>query len=290
METPDELEDLKAREGYAYDIAYPVGRAIADLRVLKQSTKIAIDGGGVIAYRAGFGSGDMDEWAQVMSGLVDTRTAPVSAPAATATPTAASQPTPTPVPQPTDTPVPAPTDTPTATAVAFDTKYDPAGPDRNCPDFATWSEAQAFYKAAGGPETDRHGLDSDRDGIACETLPGAPAQDPTATPVPQPTDTPVPATPTPQPTPTPTPVPTATPTPRPTDTPTPAPTATPTPVPTDTPTPEPTATPAPQADVGIGVGNLASEFALRLVDGTEITSTELRMEGRPAFVYFLAGW
>ena len=127
-----------------------MGRAIADLRVLKQSTKIAIDGGGVIAYRAGFGSGDMDEWAQVMSGLADTRTAPVSAPAAaptqpaqvaaaapTATPTAASQPTPTPVPQPTDTPVPAPTDTPTATAVAFDTKYDPAGPDRNCPDFAT---------------------------------------------------------------------------------------------------------------------------------------------------------
>ena len=283
-----------------------MGKAIADLRILKQSSKIAIAGDGVIAYRAGFGGGDMDEWAQILSGLADTRTAPVSAPAAaptqpaqvaaaapTATATAAPQPTPTPVPQPTDTPVPTSTATPTATAVAFDTKYDPAGPDRNCSDFDTWSEAQAFYKAAGGPETDRHRLDSDRDGIACETLPGAPAQDTTATPVPAPTDTPVPAptaTPTPQPTDTPTPAPTATPTPRPTATPTPAPTATPTPRPTETPTPEPTATPAPQADVGIEVGNLASEFALRLVDGTEITSTELRMEGRPAFVYFLAGW
>ena len=283
-----------------------MGKAIADLRILKQSSKIAIAGDGVIAYRAGFGGGDMDEWAQILSGLADTRTAPVSAPAAaptqpaqvaaaapTATATAARQPTSTPVPQPTDTPVPTSTATPTATAVAFDTKYDPAGPDRNCSDFDTWSEAQAFYKAAGGPETDRHGLDSDRDGIACETLPGAPAQDTTATPVPAPTDTPVPAptaTPTPQPTDTPTPAPTATPTPRPTATPTPAPTATPTPVPTDTPTPEPTATPAPQADVGTGVGNLAQEFALRLTDGTEITSTELRMEGRPAFVYFLTGW
>ena len=60
--------------------------------------------------------------------------------------------------------------------------------------------------------------------------------------------------------------------------------------PVATSTPESPDTPTSTADVGIGVGNLASEFALRLVDGTEITSTELRMEGRPAFVYFLAGW
>ena len=254
-----------------------------------------------------------------MSGLADTRTAPVSAsaPAAAPTqpaqvavaaptatpvprPTAAPVPTATPVPQPTDTPVPTPTATPTATAVAFDTKYDPAGPDRNCSDFDTWSEAQAFYKAAGGPATDRHRLDGDGNGIACETLPGAPSQstatpvpEPTATAVTQPTDTPTPAptaTPTPRPTDTPTPAPTATPTPRPTDTPTSAPTATPTPAPTDTPTPEPTPTAAPQADVGTNVGNLAPEFTLRLVDGSEITATELRMEGRSAFVFFLAGW
>ena len=229
-ETPDELEGLKDREGYAYDIAYPVGRAIADLRILKQSSKIAIDGMGVITYRAGFGGGDVDEWAKVLSYLADTRTAPVSAPAPAAAPTQPAQvaaavptsaPTSTPVPQPTDTPVPPPT----------------------------------------------------------------------ATPVPQPTDTPAP-----RPTDTPTPAPTATPVPQPTDTPTPAPTptpvptATPTPEPTATPTPEPTPTPAPQADVGNKVGNLSPEFALRLADGTEITATELRMEGRPVFLYFLTGW
>jgi peroxiredoxin len=38
------------------------------------------------------------------------------------------------------------------------------------------------------------------------------------------------------------------------------------------------------------VGNLAPEFALRLADGSEITATELRMEGRPVFLYFLTGW
>lgn len=53
-------------------------------------------------------------------------------------------------------------------------QYDPAGPDRDCSDFATWREAQAFFEAAGGPARDPHRLDGDRDGVACENLPGAP--------------------------------------------------------------------------------------------------------------------
>ena len=53
-------------------------------------------------------------------------------------------------------------------------RYDPFGSDRNCGDFVTWAEAQDFYEVAGGPETDRHRLDGDRNGIACEGLPGAP--------------------------------------------------------------------------------------------------------------------
>ena len=53
-------------------------------------------------------------------------------------------------------------------------RYDPNGPDRDCGDFDIWAEAQDFYEAAGGPETDRHRLDRDRDGIACQSLPGAP--------------------------------------------------------------------------------------------------------------------
>lgn len=40
--------------------------------------------------------------------------------------------------------------------------------DRNCSDFSTWREAQAFYENAG--RGDPHGLDADSDGIACESL------------------------------------------------------------------------------------------------------------------------
>lgn len=50
--------------------------------------------------------------------------------------------------------------------------YDPNGPDRDCGDFDTQSEAQAFFGAAGGPERDLHRLDGDSDGMACESVPG----------------------------------------------------------------------------------------------------------------------
>lgn len=49
--------------------------------------------------------------------------------------------------------------------------YDPNGRDRDCGSFATHDQAQEFFIAAGGPERDRHRLDGDNDGIACEALP-----------------------------------------------------------------------------------------------------------------------
>ena len=121
---------------------------------------------------------------------------PTSA-APAATPTVAPARTPTPESQ---VPTVTPSDTP-------DTKYDPDGPDRNCSDFDTWAEAQAFYEAAGGPESDRHRLDRDGDGVACASLPGAPgptAVTPAATPSQKGTPPPVgptaaPSTPTPVP-------------------------------------------------------------------------------------------
>ena len=73
---------------------------------------------------------------------------------------------------PTLTPAPTPA---TATPIAPSDgalRYDPEGPDRDCGDFDTWDEAQTFYIAAGGPDTDRHRLDRDGDGVACASLRG----------------------------------------------------------------------------------------------------------------------
>ena len=179
---------------------------------------------------------------------------PIRRASPTPTPTPQS-PTPTPTPQsPTPTPTPqSPTPTPTPTPPTPESSTpgtDPSGADRNCSDFATWAEAQAFYEAAGGPETDRHRLDGDGNGIACESLPGAPTRRPSPTPTstPQsPTPTPTPPTPTP---PTPTP-PTPTP-PTPTSTP-----QSPTPTP-QSPTPAPESS-TPGADPG-GPDRNCSDF------------------------------
>lgn len=46
-----------------------------------------------------------------------------------------------------------------------------AVPDRDCGDFATQAAAQRFFLDQGGPRSDPHALDSDGDGIACESNP-----------------------------------------------------------------------------------------------------------------------
>ena len=43
--------------------------------------------------------------------------------------------------------------------------------DRDCGDFASQKAAQVFYLKAGGPRVDPHGLDSEGDGVACESNP-----------------------------------------------------------------------------------------------------------------------
>lgn len=43
--------------------------------------------------------------------------------------------------------------------------------DYDCPDFSTQKEAQTFFESNGGPSSDPHKLDQDKDGVACEALP-----------------------------------------------------------------------------------------------------------------------
>ena len=83
-------------------------------------------------------------------------------------------PTPSPSPSPTAAPEAQLTEEPPAHP---DLLFDPSGPDRDCGDFPSWWEAQNFYLAAGGPGQDPHSLDHNGDGIACQSLDGAPAND-----------------------------------------------------------------------------------------------------------------
>ena len=49
------------------------GSGLQDLRVLMQSTKIAIDSNGVITSRDGFGQGNVDKWQKVLENLASNR-------------------------------------------------------------------------------------------------------------------------------------------------------------------------------------------------------------------------
>ena len=66
-----------------------------------------------------------------------------------------------------------PTNTPTPTPVPPNEcdPHNPHGSDCDCGDFSTHRQAQAFFIAAGGPDSDPHRLDGDRNGLACERLP-----------------------------------------------------------------------------------------------------------------------
>lgn len=59
----------------------------------------------------------------------------------------------------------------TARVIYGNVRYNPFLPLRDCSEFATQVSAQAFFIAAGGPLIDRHSLDADGNGVACETLP-----------------------------------------------------------------------------------------------------------------------
>src|SRR5690606_23835075 len=59
----------------------------------------------------------------------------------------------------------------TAVGIGASTTPAHAFVDRDCSDFNTQRAAQLFFLDAGGPSRDPHRLDSDGDGIACETNP-----------------------------------------------------------------------------------------------------------------------
>ena len=72
-------------------------------------------------------------------------------------------------------PPPRPTTTTTSTTITTSTTV-PSNPGdaKDCSDFGTWAEAQAWYEKYLPYYGDVANLDADDDGIACESLPGAP--------------------------------------------------------------------------------------------------------------------
>jgi micrococcal nuclease len=138
------------------------GPAMLNLELVKQGYARAATFPPDVKHAAAFQQAEGEARAKQL-GLWGDCSRPTEPPAPTATPEL--QPSPV-VAEPTSQAPGAP-----APTVSDALPYDPNGPDRDCGDFATHAEAQAFFEAAGGPGSDPHRLDGDHDGVACETLP-----------------------------------------------------------------------------------------------------------------------
>ena len=68
-QTVEVLEENRQQQGYPWPVAELAGSGLRDLKVLLQSTKIAIDADGVITYRDSYGQGNIDTWRGVLEDL-----------------------------------------------------------------------------------------------------------------------------------------------------------------------------------------------------------------------------
>ena len=71
FESLQKLESYAQKEGYPWPVAEIDPKILKDLKVLQQSTKIALDHQGVITYRAGYADGGAYKWREVFSDLVE---------------------------------------------------------------------------------------------------------------------------------------------------------------------------------------------------------------------------
>ena len=71
FESLEKLESYAQKEGYPWPVAEIDPKILKDLKVLQQSTKIALDHQGIITYRAGYADGGADKRRKVFSDLVE---------------------------------------------------------------------------------------------------------------------------------------------------------------------------------------------------------------------------
>ena len=64
----NQLERYREAQGYPWPVAVPDRTLLPNLRIITQSSKLAIGGDGVITYRDGYGRG-RDAWASVFEEL-----------------------------------------------------------------------------------------------------------------------------------------------------------------------------------------------------------------------------
>jgi hypothetical protein len=69
FEPLDELVQYKEAQGYIWPVSMAPAGMLPDYSILVQSTKVAIDGEGIITFREGYGRKSSDIWRQLFQRL-----------------------------------------------------------------------------------------------------------------------------------------------------------------------------------------------------------------------------
>ena len=70
-ESAADVRRFSNAQGYPWDMAPWEPSIGADYRILSQSSKVAINGNGVITYRSGYGSLSSRDWRNIFEDLLD---------------------------------------------------------------------------------------------------------------------------------------------------------------------------------------------------------------------------
>ncbi|MDP6454203.1 MAG: hypothetical protein QF898_12900 [SAR202 cluster bacterium] len=65
----EEIEAYREQQGYPWPMAQPAEGLLADFKVTRQSTKVAVNSDGFITYRDSYGKGSDETWHQVFQEL-----------------------------------------------------------------------------------------------------------------------------------------------------------------------------------------------------------------------------
>ena len=71
FESIEQLESYRIKESHPWPIAEIHPDVLKELRVLRQSTKIALDHQVIVTYRAGYADGGASKWREIFSDLAD---------------------------------------------------------------------------------------------------------------------------------------------------------------------------------------------------------------------------
>ena len=68
-EDPHKIRSYKEAQGYTWDMALNDREMMRSYNIIRQASKVVVDGNGIILFRTGYGSEPAETWNRIFEGL-----------------------------------------------------------------------------------------------------------------------------------------------------------------------------------------------------------------------------